>query len=97
MIEGKTKSGFKYKIDERILDDWRLIEAVGDAESNDGSRVVRGMTNLLEILLGDQADALKKHIADKNDGYIPKDIMLNTMIEIVKSSNELKNSQSSEG
>lgn len=97
MIEGKTKSGFKYKIDERILDDWRLIEAVGDAESNDSSRVVRGMTNLLEILLGDQADALKKHIADKNDGYIPKDIMLNTMIEIVKSSNELKNSRSSEG
>ncbi len=97
MIEGKTKSGFKFKIDERILDDWELLEAIGDTESDDSSRVVRGMTNLPRLLLGDQADALKKHIADKNDGFIPKDVMLNTVIEIVKSSRELKNSQSSEG
>ena len=97
MIEGKTKSGFKFTIDERALDDWRLIEAINDSESNDGSIVIRGMINLQTLLLGDQADALKKHIADKNDGFIPKDAILNTMIEIVQSSKDLKNSPSSEG
>ena len=28
MIEGKTKDGFEFKIDERILDDWRLVETI---------------------------------------------------------------------
>lgn len=97
MIEGKTKSGFEYAIDERVLDDWQLVEAIADTESGDASKAIRGMTNLVEFVIGDQADALKKHIADKNDGYIPKDAMLNTMIEIVNSSRELKNLQSSEG
>lgn len=97
MIEGKTKSGFKYRIDERVLDDWRLIEAIRDSDSEDGSAAIRGMVNISNLLLGDQADALKKHIADRNDGFIPKDVMVNTMIEIVQSSKELKNSPSSEG
>lgn len=97
MIEGKIKSGFKFTIDERILDDWRLVEAIGETESEDASNVIRGMMNLSKLLLGEQADALKKHIADKNDGFIPKEVMLNALVEIVQSSRELKNSQSSEG
>ena len=97
MIEGKTKSGFKYSIDERILDDWNLVEAIGNSESDDASLVIRGMMDLSKLLLGEQANALKKHIADKHDGFVPKDVMLNTMVEIVQSSREIKNSQSSEG
>ncbi len=72
MIEGKTKSGFKYKIDERVLDDWRLVEAISDSESDDGSVVIRGMTNLVTLLLGDQADALKKHLRIKMMAIFPR-------------------------
>lgn len=97
MIEGKTKSGFKFHVDERILDDWRLVEAIKRSESDDASEVIRGMTDLVDLVVGDQGDALKKHIADKNEGYIPKGVILTTITEIINESKELKNSQSSEG
>ena len=97
IIEGKTKSGFKFKIDDRILDDWRLIDAIGLSESDDASEQIRGMRDLVRLVIGDQFDALKKHIADKNDGYIPSKNVTDLIIEIVNTSKELKNSPSSEG
>ena len=97
IIEGKTKSGFKFKIDDRILDDWRLIDAIGLSESDDASEQIRGMRDLVRLVIGDQFDALKEHIADKNDGYIPSKKVTDLIIEIVNTSKELKNSPSSEG
>lgn len=97
IIEGKTKSGFKFKIDDRILDDWRLIDAIGLSESDDASEQIRGMRDLVRLVIGDQFDALKKHIADKNDGYIPSKKVTDLIIEIVNTSKELKNLPSSEG
>ena len=97
IIEGKTKSGFKFKIDDRILDDWRLIDAIGLSESDDASEQIRGMRDLVRLVIGDQFDALKKYIADKNDGYIPSKKVTDLIIEIVNTSKELKNSPSSEG
>lgn len=97
IIEGKTKSGFKFSLDERILDDWRFVDAIGLSESDDASEQIRGMRDLVKIVIGDRYDAFKKHIADKNDGFIPRDAVTDLVIEIVNLSRELKNSQSSEG
>jgi hypothetical protein len=92
MIEGKTKSGFKFKIDERILSDWRLVDAIGLSESDDASEQIRGVRNLVQLVLGEQTDALKKHIADSNDGYVPMEKMTDIITEIITTSKELKNS-----
>lgn len=92
MIEGKTKSGFKFKIDERILSDWRLVDAIGLSESDDASEQIRGVRNLVQLVLGDQTDALKKHLADNNDGFIPMEKMTDIITEIITTSKELKNS-----
>lgn len=97
VIEGKTLNGFKFSIDERILDDWNLVEAIGLADSEDESEQIRGVNNLVKLVLGDQVDALKKHIADKNDGFVPSSEMTSTIVEIIKTSRKLKNSSSSEG
>ena len=97
MIEGKTNSGFKFAIDERILDDWRLVDEIGRSESDDASEQIRGMRNLIYLVLGKQADALKKHIADKNDGFIPSKVITAEITEIITKSKELKNLPSSEG
>lgn len=91
MIEGKTKSGFKFKIDERILNDWRLVDAIGLSESDDASEQIRGVRNLVQLVLGDQADALKKHIADNNDGFVPMEKMTDVITEIITTTKELKN------
>jgi hypothetical protein len=97
MIEGKTSSGFEFTVDERILEDWSLVEAISMADSDDESEQIRGLMNLVKIVLGDQFDALKKHIADRNDGYVPSPEVSATIVEIIKTSRAIKNSQSSEG
>ena len=95
MIEGKTKSGFKFAIDERILSDWRLVDAIGMSESDDASEQIRGVRNLMKLILGDQADALKKHIADKNEGFVPSEQVTDLITEIITTAKEIKNSSSS--
>lgn len=97
MIKGKTKTGFKFEIDERVLEDWNLLKAIGHAESEDPSERIRGVMSLAELLLGDKEDALKKHIADRNDGFVPTAEMSEAITDILLQAKELKNSQSSEG
>ena len=97
MIEGKTKNGFEFKIDERILDDWRLIETIVLAESGDASEQIAGLMDTAKFVLGDRYEDLKKHIAEKNDGFIPRTAVTSTLIEIINTAKSLKNSSSSEG
>lgn len=97
MIKGKTSSGFEFAVDERILEDWSLVEAISMADSDDESEQIRGLMNLVKLVLGDQFDALKKHIADRNDGYVPSPEVSATIVEIIKTSREIKNSSSSAG
>ena len=92
MIEGKTKSGFKFKIDERILDDWRLLKCIALSESKDASEQMRGASGLVELLLGDQEDALIEFVAKKNKGLVPAVAITEAVAEILTSVKELKNS-----
>lgn len=92
MIEGKTKNGFKYKIDERVLDDWRLLKYIALSESNDQSEQIRGASNLVSLLLGEQEPAMMDFIAKKNKGFVPADSVIGMITDILTSVKELKNS-----
>lgn len=95
MLEGKTKSGFKFKIDERVLEDWRLIKNIQLAESGDLNEKVVGVSSLVSMLLGDNEPKLMDHIAKKNGGFIPTEALIEELAEIITNSKELKNSKSS--
>lgn len=97
IIEGKTKSGFKFAVDDRVINDWDLVDAIGMSESDDASEQIRGMRILTKLILGDQVNALKKHVAKAHDGFHPSDVMTAEIAEIITLVRELKNSQSSEG
>lgn len=97
MIQGKTKSGFKFSIDERILDDWRVIEAIALSESKDASEQVQGARKLVDLILGEEKQNLFDFLSKKNDGFIPATAMVQSIAEIIEVSKELKNSRSSEG
>lgn len=97
MIEGKTKNGFKYKIDERVLDDWRLLKYIAQSESTDPSEQVQGAASLVTLLLGDQEPAMMDFIAKKNNGFVPALSVTEMMTEILTSAKDLKNSSSSAG
>ena len=92
MIEGKTKNGFKFKIDERVLDDWRLLTYIAMSESKDASEQIQGAHKLVSLLLGDQEQKLMDFIAKKNDGFVPSPVISGMIAEILTSAKELKNS-----
>ena len=97
MIEGKTKAGYKFSIDERIVDDWRLLSAIALSESADQSDQIRGAHELVSLVLGAKEKDLLDFIAKKNDGFVPANKVVEAITEILTEVRELKNSQSSEG
>lgn len=91
MITGKTKSGFKFKVDERIKKDWRLIKAITDSQSDDGNVKLKAVVTMIQLVLGDQEELLMQHIMKKNEGYVPFEIMQSEISEIIQSIPEAKN------
>lgn len=92
MIEGKTKNGFKFKIDERVMDDWRLLKYIAASESSDPSEQIRGASSLVTLLLGDQEPAMMEFVAKKNKGFVPATAVTEMVTEILTSVKDLKNS-----
>ena len=93
MVEGKTKSGFNYKYDERILNDYGLLEAIGDFDaSSQKIEQVTALKRIIDYLLGENREAFLEHIAKKNDGFRPLDVMQAEILEIINSSQQIKNS-----
>ena len=97
MIEVETKSGFKFGLDEKIFDSWKMLKAIRNADSPDPVRKIDGVVSIEEMLLGDLTDEYENHIAEMNDGHVPADIVSDDMIGILEARKELKNSSSSEG
>ena len=97
-MKGKTKSGFKFEFDERILNDWRFLKAVAKADdSSNPSGMLAGTVELVSMIFGDNEQALMDHIASKNDGYVPQDAIKEELLDIIEQGKDLKNSSSSEG
>ena len=96
-MKGKTKSGFKFDVNEAVLEDWEVMKAIADMDSGDASRVLRGTVKFVSMVLGDEEEALVKHIRSKNKGACSQDAMFNEVMEIIDSLKEIKNSQSSQG
>lgn len=96
MVKGKTKSGFNFEYDERILNDYALLEAIAKFDGAETKmQSVGALTEIVDYILGDEKKRLMEHIASQNDGFRPVDKIQTEMLEIISKSNELKNLQSS--
>lgn len=91
MVTGKTKTGFKFETDERVLEDWRLVLNIEKAESTDMKVRVKGVAELVHLLLGENEPKLLEHIAKRNDGFMPVDAIVEELADIIKETKELKN------
>lgn len=93
MLEGKTKSGFKYSIDERIANDFRMVRLISKIESSDESEQLVALNDFVEFVLGkDGTEKFIAHVAKKNDGFVPTDKAIAEIVEILNSAKETKNS-----
>ncbi len=92
-MEGKTKSGFKYNIDERALGDWRFILAVSKIQNGADMDKLEGAVEMVETLLGKEGHkALIEHIQKKSEsGFVSAEDIMAEVNEIITASTKAKN------
>ena len=80
MIEGKTKSGFEFSIDENVMNDMRLVDVI--CELTDGGNKLL-ISKALTLLLGDNKKKLYDHVAEE-DGRVPMEKIEEEITDIFK-------------
>ena len=98
MVKGKTKSGIKFQLDERIKDDARFLYYMAksqddEADTAEKSKAIMGM---LKLIFGndDGVISFMNTVASTNNGICSIDVMLSELTEMFEALNA-KNSSSS--
>ena len=85
-MQGKTKSGYKYEIDDRVLKDWRFVEAITEADKGKGVAQLEGARKMIHLMFGEDYDRFMEHIANQNDGFVPAEAVMAEVKEIFENS-----------
>lgn len=86
MIEGKLESGFAYQIEDHVLDNMELVDAIVEAEENP-----LAVSKVTKMLLGsEQRKRLYDHLRTE-DGNVPIVAVSEAVAEIFRSSGQVKN------
>lgn len=85
MLKGKTSTGFQFQIAEGALDNYELVEALADIETDPLS-----VTKVVTLLLGkEQKEKLKDHV--RNDkGVVTTTALMKEIEEVFKTQNKVK-------
>lgn len=86
MVEGKTKSGIAFTLDERIKDDARLMHLlVKMQQTKEPLEMGKSMNQLLALIFGsdDGTYAFMSEVADKHDGICSTTYMLEELTEML--------------
>lgn len=83
MVKGKTSSGFNFTISRDVVNDYELIENLGELDDNP---LILGKI-VTQILGKEQTSKLKNHIRNEN-GIVPTDKMTQEIIEIFQNAGE---------
>lgn len=98
MVKGKTKSGIKFQLDERIKDDARFLYYLTKAQDDnaDVGEKSKAIMGILELVFGsdDGVIGFMNTVAASNDGVCNVEVMLSELTEMFDAINA-KNSSSS--
>lgn len=85
-VSGVTKTGFRFNVPQYRLENYELIEAIGELDDKPQT-----LPKVVNLLLGeDQAKLLKDHIRDKETGIVDVN-KLSTEITQIFAVQEIKN------
>lgn len=87
-MKGKTTTGFKFEIQEEVLNDYELLEKMVKADDGDTSLMVRIIS---DVLGEDQKERLKDHVRNES-GKVQIERMIQEFTEILKNNQDGKNS-----
>lgn len=86
MIEGKLKNGFKYTLEDEVVQDWELLRALRKVDKGETALIV----DVAETLLGEaQLDKLVNYM--KKEGRVTIERMVEAITEIMEENGETKN------
>ena len=87
-VKGTTPSGFKFEISERRLNNYELLELIGEVDEGNG----QAFPKVLKLLFGDdQAKAFKDHLREE-DGIVPTDQISEELKSVFETIREVKKS-----
>ncbi len=87
MTKVKTSSGFECEIDEKNLDDMRLLDLVAEVSEGNTAK----LPDIINRVLGDEKEKLYKHIEDEH-GRVPVEKASDEITEIFRKISTGKNS-----
>lgn len=89
-VEGTTKSGFEFAIDEDIFKDWRFLRAIRRSGSDDAEEQLDATFELIALLFNDskEEERFYSFLAEKNGGRVPVDVVGREAGEIMKAVQE---------
>lgn len=94
MVSGKTKSGFEFNVNEKIIQSWGFTKVLKLLKSKDEGDQLTGAVDFVEKLLGDQEEMLMEHLKGE-DGLVATADVINEASEILaivqEKSSDVKN------
>lgn len=98
MVKGKTKSGIKFQMDERVKDDARFLYYLAKSQSEDADMGERSkaIMGILTLIFGSDEGVIQfmNAVAATHDGVCDVEIMLSELTEMFDALSA-KNSSSS--
>ena len=98
MVKGKTKSGIKFQLDERIKDDARFLYYLAKAqdEESDMGEKSKAIVGILKLVFGNDDGVINfmNAVASTNEGVCNVEVMMSELTEMFDAINA-KNSSSS--
>lgn len=76
MIKGKTTSGFEFAVDEKVLDNMELVDAISEVDENPTA-----LSKVVKLLLGAHKKELYDHVRTE-DGRVPIEAVTDIIMEI---------------
>lgn len=91
MINVKLEDGFEVEVDEEVLTDWRFTKVLVKSQKGTDWEKLEAAHTMAEMLLGENADKLCDHIANKNNGRVPSTLYMEKVAEIMQAMKPTKN------
>ena len=91
LVKGTTKTGYKFELDDRILKDWRFIQALAKSQKGTDLEKLESANDLVNLVIGQKnIEKFMSRIQKNNEGYIPIDAVMleiNGIIESIQAKN----------
>lgn len=89
MVKGKTKSGIKYSIDERIKDDTRLLQYAMEMQDEDAQIQGKALFDMLSLIFGGRKGVIEfqNTVASVHDGVCTSELLMAELMEIMDAVN----------